>query len=333
MQAGSLWPACFWRQGDLIGPCGVDNRAMSPSSSSPLPLALTGTAFATLLLIAFMMGANHVAARLAFDNGVDVVTAVAFRSGVTALAVALLVRVQGVSVRLTARHRKALPVIGVLVAVQSLCLYSSVARLPVALALLAFNTYPLWTAFWARVVYAHRPEPMVLRAMPVMLIGLALALDVFGAASGIGASMHWAQIGVGVAFALAAAATFGLALVLTQHEAADVDGRLRTATTMGIVAVLALAGVGAQGGFHFPQAAIGWVGLVGLTVLYGTAFTIMFTVLPRLGVVGNSAIMNVEPIFALVLAWAVLGQTIAPVQIAGGLLVVATVMWLGLRKR
>ena len=136
-----------------------------------------------------------------------------------------------------------------------------------------------------------------------------------------------------MAFALAAAATFGLALVLTQHEAADLDGRLRTATTMGMVALLALVGVGTQGGFHMPQAALGWLGLVGLTVLYGTAFTILFTVLPRLGVVGNSAIMNVEPIFALVLAWALLAQAIAPVQIAGGLLGVATVMWLGLRRR
>ena len=301
----------------------------SPTSSA----SLSGSAFATLLLIAFMMGANHVAARLAFDTGVDVVTAVAFRSGVTALVVALLVRAQRVNLTLTARHRQALPAIGVLIAVQSVCLYSAVARLPVALALLAFNTYPLWTALWARVLYAHRPEPRVLRAMPVMLIGLALALDVFGAASGLTAAVHWAQIGVGVVFALAASATFGLALVLTQHEAADVDGRLRTATTMGMVAVLALMGVAFQGGFHLPQAPIGWVGLLGLTALYGTAFTIMFTVLPRLGVVGNSAIMNVEPIFALVLAWAVLGQTIARMQIAGGLLVVATVMWLGLRKR
>ena len=311
--------------------CPVDNRLMSsaPSQTS----SLTGTAFATLLLIALMMGANHVAARLAFDHGVNVVTAVAFRSGVTALVVALLVRLQGVSVRLTARHRKVLPAIGVLVAVQSLCLYSSVARLPVALALLAFNTYPLWTALWARVVYAHRPEPQVLRAMPVMLVGLAMALDVFGAASGLGASVQWAQMGVGVAFALAAAATFGLALVLTQHEAADLDGRLRTGTTMGMVGLLALVGVATQGGFHLPQAPLGWVGLLGLTALYGTAFTIMFTVLPRLGVVGNSAIMNVEPIFALVLAWAVLGRSIRPVQIGGGLLVVATVMWLGLRRR
>ncbi len=315
--------------GDWVFAVAVDNDAMPPPTAN----TLTTTAFATLLLIAFMMGANHVAARLAFDHGVDVATAVVFRSGVTALAVTLLLRWQRVPVRLTPRHRKALPAIGVLVAVQSLCLYSSVARLPVALALLAFNTYPLWTALWARVVYGHRPEPRVLRVMPVMLIGLALALDVFGAASNLGAAAHWSEIGVGVGFALAAAATFGLALVLTQHEAADLDGRFRTATTMGMVALLALVGVGSQGGFHLPQVALGWLGLIGLTALYGTAFTIMFTVLPRLGVVGNSAIMNVEPIFALVLAWALLGQTIAPVQVAGGLLVVTTVMWLGLRRR
>ncbi len=300
--------------------------------SAPSSRALTGTAFATLLLIAFMMGANHVAARLAFEHGVDVPTAVAFRSGVTALVVALLLRVYRVPVRLTARHRKALPAMGLLVGVQSLCLYSAVARLPVALALLAFNTYPLWTALWARLVYGHRPHRNMVRAMPVMLLGLALALDVLGAASGLGAAGHWSRIGAGVAFALTAAATFGLALVLTQHEAGDLDGRLRTFSTMGIVAVLALTGVAYQGGFHLPTAAPGWWGLLGLTALYGTAFTIMFTVLPRLGVVGNSAIMNIEPIFALVLAWAVLGQAIAPVQVAGGLLVVATVVWLGTRK-
>jgi drug/metabolite transporter (DMT)-like permease len=302
------------------------------SEPAQRPASLSTAAFATLLLIALLMGANHVAARVAFNHGVDVATAVVFRSAITALVVGLLLVVQRVPVRLTAKHRRALPAIGVLIAVQSLCLYSSVARLPVALALLAFNTYPLWTALWARIVYGHRPERRVLMAMPVMLVGLALALDVFGAASGLGAAGQWSRIGTGVGFALAAAATFGLALVFTQHEAGDLDGRLRTATTMAQVALLALAGVAVQGGFHLPDAAAGWWGLAGLTLLYGTGFTIMFTVLPRLGVVGNSAIMNVEPIFALVLAWAVLGQAIAASQVAGGLIVVATVMWLGLRR-
>ena len=300
------------------------------SARSP-PTALSITAFATLLLIALLMGANHVAARVAFDHGVDVATAVAVRSIVTAVVVGALIVVQRVPVALSARQRRFLPAIGLVVAVQSVCLYSAVARLPVALALLAFNTYPLWTALWARLFYAHRPERRVVLAMPVMLLGLALALDVLGAASGVGAALQWQRIGAGVVFALAAAGTFGLALVLTQHEAGTLDGRLRTTSTMAIVAVLALGGVAWQGGFQWPASTAGWWGLALLTLLYGTGITILFTVLPRLGVVGNSAIMNVEPVFALVLAWMILGQAIAPSQVAGALLVVTTVVWLGLR--
>jgi drug/metabolite transporter (DMT)-like permease len=307
-------------------------RTMAFMVSSPAK-ALSGTAFATLLLIALMMGANHVAARMAFDHGVSVSTAVLFRSGVTALVVWSIVRLYRVPLSVASGHRRALLTIGALIAVQSVCLYSAVARLPVALALLAFNTYPLWTALWSRLLYGERPEARVLRAMPVMLLGLALALDVVGAASGLGASAHWVHIGTGVGFALLAACTFGGALVLTQHQTVGVDGRLRTAVTMSVVAVLAGLAVVGQGGLQLPRAVAGWWGLMGLTVLYGTAFTAMFTVLPRLGVVGNSAIMNVEPIFALALAWWVLGQTIAVVQVAGGLLVVATVMWLGLGRR
>ena len=295
--------------------------------------ALSGTAFATLLVIALMMGANHVAARIAFNNGVDVATAVVFRSVITALVIALILALQRVRVQFSPRHKRMLPLIGLLIGIQSLCLYSAVARLPVALALLAFNTYPIWTALWAWLLYRQIPERALLIAMPVILLGLALALDVFGAASGLGATGQWARIGAGVGFALAAAGTFGLALVITQHEAADVDGRVRTATTMAMASLVALGMVGAQGGFHLPQAAAGWWGLAALTFLYGTAFTIMFTVLPKLGVVGNSAIMNVEPVFALMLAWLILGQVIAPVQVAGALVVVGAVMGMGLRRR
>lgn len=295
--------------------------------------ALSSAAFATLLLIALLMAANHVAARLAFDHGVDVATAVTFRSFFTALVVGVLLVLQSVPTSFSQRQRKFLPFIGVLISVQSLFLYSAVARLPVALALLAFNSYPLWTAFWAWALYRHRPERVLLLAMPVILIGLVLALDVFGAASGLGAAAQWAEIGSGVAFALAAAATFALALVLTQHEAGGLDGRLRTFATMAMVFVLALGGVIWQGGPSWPTASAGWWGLVLLTLLYGSGITILFTVLPRLGVVGNSAIMNVEPVFSLILAWLILGQAVAPIQVLGALVVVGAVMWLGVRRR
>lgn len=290
-------------------------------------------AFATLLLLACMMAGNHVAARIAMDHGVDVLTAVASRSAVTALVVAGIVVATRVQVQMTRRHRWMMLLIGTLVALQSAWLYSSVARLPVGLALLAFNTYPLWAAFWAWALYRHRPERAVLVAMPVILLGLALALDVAGAASGQGAQGQWARMGAGAAFATAAAATFGLILVLTQHEVAALDGRFRSALTMAIVAVLTFGVATSQTGLHLPTAPAGWWGLGALTFLYGTAFTVMFTLLPKLGVVGSSPILNVEPVAALLLAWPILGQAMAPVQWLGAVLVVGAVMVLGLRKR
>ena len=90
------------------------------NSRPPAAGNLSTTAFATLLLIAFMMGANHVAARVAFEHGVDVVTAVAFRSTITAGVVGLLLLHYRVPLKFERRHRWALPLVGVLIAVQSL---------------------------------------------------------------------------------------------------------------------------------------------------------------------------------------------------------------------
>lgn len=295
--------------------------------------ALSSAAFATVLLVAFLMGANHVAARIAFNHGVDVATAVLFRSAGTALVVLVIVLAQGVRVQATARQKAVIVGLGLMIGVQSLLLYSAVARLPVALALLAFNTYPITGALWSWGLWGQRPERAIALAMPVILLGLALALDVFGATSGLGAGGQWAQIGAGVAFALGASAVFGLTLALTQHEVAAIDGRVRTATTLALAGAVAAVVVMSQGGPQLPQDSTGWTGLLGLTVFYGTAFTILFTVLPRLGIVGNSALMSVEPVFALVLAWLLLDQAIAPLQLVGALIVVGAVVALGMRRK
>ena len=295
--------------------------------------ALSLQGFLSLLLVALLMAANHVAARLAFNSGLDVATAVAVRSGATALVVGMLVLAARVPWRLSRQHLRGLLMIGVMIGTQSQLLYGAVSRLPVALALLAFNTYPLWAALWNRVFYGQPPERQVLLTMPVILAGLALALDVAGAASGLGARQQWAVMGEGVAFAMAAAASFGMVLVWTQHETAGLDGRVRTLFSLLLASSVALAVIAWHGGPHWPQTDIGWMGLIGLTCLDGSGFTLMFTVLPKLGVAGNTAIMNVEPVFALMLGWAILDQRIEPVQIAGAVVVVGAVIFLGLRRK
>jgi drug/metabolite transporter (DMT)-like permease len=285
---------------------------------------------AILLVIATTFGSNHIAARYAIDHGVNITTAVAVRSIGAALFVGVLVLTSGVPPALAAATRWRAVAIGALIAVQSYCLYSAVARIPVALALLAFNTFPMLFSLISWAADGERPARRALIAMPIALIGLALALDVFGASGDIAG--RWAEIGAGVGFALSAAVSFAAALYLTSRWLRDMDGRLRTLLTMSTVAVLMLAAGVVAGNLALPSNPGGWLGLALLTLFYGTAFTALFALLPRLDALNNSAALNFEPIAVLFLAWPILGQGVEPRQIVGALIVVGAVVALGTAK-
>ncbi len=301
----------------------------SGAGSRPIPRPV---AVAVLLLIAVALGANHVAARLAFDHGANVATAVVLRSLGTAVAIGLLLRATGVPMRLPPPTARRAIVVGLGVATQSLCLYSAVARLPVALALLVFNTFPLLLALITWRIDGQRPDARVLIAMLIALVGLTLALDVPGRLAGARAAGQPLPM-AGVAFAFAAAVAFSTALFLTTRWLGGVDGRVRTLWTMGVVLTVAVVVGGSTIGFALPVDATGWVGLGLLTVLYGAAITGVFVLLPRLGAVNNAALLNFEPIAAMALGWLVLDQRMAPVQVAGALIVVVAIVMLSTGRR
>jgi drug/metabolite transporter (DMT)-like permease len=285
---------------------------------------------AILLVIATTFGSNHIAARYTFDHGVNITTAVAARSIGAALFVFALLVASRVPLALPAATRWRAIGIGVLIAVQSYCVYSAVALIPVALALLAFNTFPMMFTLLSWAVDKQRPARRALIAMPTALFGLALALDVLGAGGKF--SARWTEIGAGVGWGLGAAVSFALALLLTSRWLKDVDGRVRTFLTMTTVAVLLLAAGALAGNLALPANPGAWLGLGLLMLFYGTAFTALFVLLPRLDALNNSAALNFEPIAVLFIAWPVLGQGVAPLQIVGALVVVGAVIALGSAK-
>jgi drug/metabolite transporter (DMT)-like permease len=108
---------------------------------------------------------------------------------------------------------------------------------------------------------------------------------------------------------------------------------VRSALMMATVAVLvAIAGT-ATGAFRPPADATGWAGICLLSMFYGLAITSVFVVLPRMGSASYAVVLNFEPISLLFLGWLILGQGIAPVQIAGAFLVVGAIVWLGLARK
>jgi len=283
-----------------------------------------------MLLVATVFGSNHVAARFAFDHGTNVTTAVAFRSAGTALFVFALLRLGGVSLRLEGQSLRRTLGVGLLLSVQSYCLYSAVARIPVALALLAFNTHPMVLSLLSWLTGGERPAKRMLVAMPAALAGLALALDVYGRAGDIAG--RWHEIGAGVLWATGASLSFAAAMLLTAQKLGHIDGRLRSFLTMSVVAVVTTVGGAAADAFALPADATGWIALLALTVLYGTAITSLFVLLPRLGAVNNMAILNFEPIAVLGIAWVLLGQAVSALQVLGAFVVIGAILWMGGRR-
>jgi len=283
---------------------------------------------AVLLVIATLFGANHVAARYAIDHGASVAGAVSARSACTALFLFFFLRITGTKIDFAPRALA----VGCLVAVQSFCLYTAVTRIPVALALLVFQSFPLLYVLLSWAAGKERPQLRSLAAIPVALAGLALALDVYGRAGDVVA--RWAEIGEGVGWALGASVAFTLVVYLNAHWLGRLDGRIRTFFMMAVTAALTLGGGAAAGALALPSDMPGWIALVLLTLLYGTAITSLFVVLPRLGGgAASTTALNFEPIAALGIAWAVLGQAVAPAQILGAFIVVGAIAWLGLITR
>ena len=101
--------------------------------------------------------------------------------------------------------------------------------------------------------------------------------------------------------------------------------------TMAIVfSSMALAGAAGlvPGGMSWPQGTPGWLGLASLMLLYGVAFSVLFVSLPRLNMAENAPVMNIEPVASLLLGWGLLGQTLAPIQLVGGAVVLSAIVWL-----
>ena len=82
------------------------------------------------------------------------------------------------------------------------------------------------------------------------------------------------------------------------------------------------------GSASWPTDGIGWAALVSLVVLYGSAFSIWFVLMPRLDMARNASFMNIEPVAALVLAWLLLGQTLSAWQLAGVMVVLTGIVLL-----
>ena len=286
-----------------------------------------GTGIVILIVVASCFAANHLSARIAFDHGASVAAAVAVRAGSTAVFLFLLLRFLKVPFTLQGTKGWAL-LAGVLIAVQSYCLYSAVAIIPPALALLVFQSSPMLYVLLTWAFGKQPPRAGALAPMALALAGLVLALDIradhFAA--------RWSEIGAGVGWAFASGVSMSFVYFLNANALAALDGRLRTFVMTAVTAAIVVVAAGGAGALRFPADATGAAGLVSLTVFYCTAMIALFAVLPRVAP-ATTAALNFEPIALLGLSSVFLDQRVSALQVVGAFLTAGAIAWLGAMRR
>ena len=132
---------------------------------------------------------------------------------------------------------------------------------------------------------------------------------------------------IGLGFALASAVFYAAYIVV-----AAAIGRRAEALPMSTVVITSAATlflvITLIRGPQWPQTSGGWLAVLGIALLSTVlAITLYFAGLERIGPVRASTLSTIEPLCTVVLAAAVLDETFAPVQLAGGaLILIATVL-------
>jgi drug/metabolite transporter (DMT)-like permease len=269
-------------------------------------------------------------AKEAYRSDVSVTTLLAVRFTLAAGAFWLIVaarRARAVTAEAPTRRivLVGLALGGVGYAAQSGAFFGALTHIDASLAALLLYTYPVLVFAIAIALGRERADRPRVIALALATAGAALVLAGGGAGS---------LDPLGVALALAAAALYSVYIIVSDRVVARIDPFLLGALiTTGAAVTLSLAGL-ATGSLHlgFEPAGWAWIAALGLgsTVVAISAFMVGLNLV---GPATAAIVSTIEPVVTVVLAMAFFAEHLGPVQVVGGVLVLAAVILLAAKVR
>jgi drug/metabolite transporter (DMT)-like permease len=284
---------------------------------------------ALIIISAASFGVMPVFARLAYDAGAEPITVLFLRFTIAAGVMNLIM-----AVRRTAYPRGLilfeLILLGAIAYVgESLAYFLALEMASAGLVALLLYIYPaLVTALSAIFLKEHLTRVKIV-ALFLALSGTALTIRISGGGSPLG-----------ILLGIAAAVDYAIYILLGSRIVRR-SGPMASTAVIITSAAGVYVGIVAIHGATFPTAPTGWIAIIAIALISTVlAFVTFFAGLKRIGPTTTSTLSTFEPIVAIVLAAIVLGETISPIQILGGILILAAVVllatsdkWRGKLKR
>jgi drug/metabolite transporter (DMT)-like permease len=203
--------------------------------------------------------------------------------------------------------------------------FLAIERLDIGVALVVQYLGPLLILIWLAAVHGRRLQPSLWAAVTLAVLGSALVVQVYDID---------ALDGLGLAAAFASAVTFAVAMVTSERAGARYPAQTTLAYGFGFATLFWFV-VQPPHTFPFDQFdSLRMIALGAGVAVVGTLipFFLMVAAVRHIPASRAAIIATLEPVLGALIAWPVHDQALAAPQIAGGITVVAAVIWVQSHK-
>jgi drug/metabolite transporter (DMT)-like permease len=208
---------------------------------------------------------------------------------------------------------------GGIYALESTVYFSALTHIDASIASLLLCTYPALVLILAVVLRRESADARRVGALALAIGGALLVL-----AGGAGGSMDT----LGIALTLGSTVLYAVYVTLADTVTDSLDPISFGALLSSGAGIAVAIGGAVSGRLHPAALADGAVltdVLLMATISTVLAVTAFFAGMRRIGASGASIIAGIEPVFTVVLAAALLGETLTGLQVAGGLIVLSAI--------
>jgi drug/metabolite transporter (DMT)-like permease len=201
-------------------------------------------------------------------------------------------------------------------ALQAGCYFAALERIDASLLSLLVYTYPVMVAVAAVLIGRERMDARRLAALALASGGLVLVLSGAG-----GGSLD----PLGAALGIGAAVVYCTYILVSDTVTARIRPQVLATIVCTGAAVTLTAGSAALGELRpgaLTLAGWGWLACLAVVSTVG-AISLFFAGLKRVGPTMAAILSTAEPVVTVVLAFVLFGESLGPIQVVGGLLVLA----------
>ena len=268
-----------------------------------------------ILVSGISFGASAIFARFAYEAGTNPITLLFLRFGIASVCMLFMALVRGISVP-RGRILLGLVLMGAVgYAGQSFCYFTALTLTSAGLVALLLYLYPALVTVLAVVVLKEPVSKLKIIALIFALAGTALTIGPAGGGKPLGI-----VLGLGAAFIYSV-------YILVGSKITKQGTAIQSSAVIITSAAVVYGGLIAIQGASFPKTLYGWASVSAVALISTVLAIVTFLAgLDRVGPTNAATLSTIEPVVTVTLAMLVLGETMTPLQIAGGMMILIAVI-------